>query len=63
MISQFYVPIIHISYLQYWCLMLAIILAKTCSIIDNKILSQPVAVIDCPVKFSHITQLDVQSYS
>ena len=45
MIPQFYVPIIHISYLQYWCLMLAFIVAKTCSTIDDKILSQPVAVI------------------
>jgi len=43
--------------------MLAFILAKTCSTIDNKILSQPVAVIDCPVQLSHITQQDVQSYS
>jgi len=42
--------------------MLAFLLAKACSTID-KILSQPVAVIDCPVQFSHITQQDVQSYS
>jgi hypothetical protein len=34
--------------------MLALILAKTCSIID-KILSQPVAVIDCPLIFTHHT--------
>jgi len=38
MISQFYMPIIHMSYLHYWCLMLAFIVAKTCSTIDNKIL-------------------------